>query len=42
MMSDRVGFKGEEIMFSSNATQAEDFIEARRLGAIINLTISLI
>lgn len=37
MMSDRVGFKGEEIMFSSNATPAEDFIEARRLGAIINL-----
>ena len=37
MMSDRVGFKGEEIMFSSNATPAADFIEARRLGAIINL-----
>ena len=37
MMSDRAGFKGEEIMFSSNATPAEDFIEARRLGAIINL-----
>ena len=37
MMSDRVGFKGEEIMFSSNATPAADFVEARRLGAIINL-----
>ncbi len=37
MMSDRVGFAGEEIMFSSNATPAADFIEARRLGAIINL-----
>ncbi len=37
MMSDRVGFAGEEIMFSSNATPAADFVEARRLGAIINL-----
>lgn len=37
MMSDSVGFAGEEIMFSSNATPAADFIEARRLGAIINL-----
>ncbi len=37
MMSDAVGFAGDEIMFSSNATPAEDFIEARRLNAIINL-----
>jgi diaminopimelate decarboxylase len=37
IMSDRVGFHGDDIMFSSNATPAEDFIEASRLGAIINL-----
>ncbi len=37
MMSDAVGLSGDEIMFSSNATPAEDFVEARRLGAIINL-----
>lgn len=37
IMSDKVGFRGDEIMFSSNATPAEDFVEAARLGAIINL-----
>ncbi len=37
MMSDKVGFAGDEIMFSSNATPAEDFVLARKLGAIINL-----
>ena len=36
-MSERVGFRGEEIMFSSNDTPAEDFVKAKRLGAIINL-----
>ncbi len=37
MMSDACGFKGHEIMFSSNDTPAEEFILADRLGAIINL-----
>lgn len=37
LMSDAVGFTGEEIMFSSNATPAEDFRLARKYGVIINL-----
>lgn len=37
IMSEKVGFSGEEIMFSSNATPAEDFKKAAELGAIINL-----
>ena len=37
MMSDRCGFKGGEIMFSSNDTPAEEFVLADRLGATINL-----
>ena len=37
MMSEKVGFAGDEIMFSSNATPAEDFAKAAELGAIINL-----
>ncbi len=37
MMADAVGFKGEEIMFSSNATPREDFVLAGKLGATINL-----
>ena len=37
MMSDRCGFKGHEIMFSSNETPAEEFVKAAELGAIINL-----
>jgi diaminopimelate decarboxylase len=37
MMSQRCGFVGNDIMFSSNATPAEDFLKARDLGAIINL-----
>lgn len=36
MMSEAVGFKGEEIMFSSNVTPMEDFKYANELGAIIN------
>ncbi len=36
-MAERVGFKGEEIMFSSNDTPANDFVKAMQLGAIINL-----
>ncbi len=37
MMSDRCGFAGPEIMFSSNDTPAEEFRLADRLGATINL-----
>ncbi len=37
MMSDRCGFRGEEIMFSSNDTPPEEFALAAKLGAIINL-----
>ena len=36
-MADAVGFKGDEIMFSSNATPAEDFQLARQLNVTINL-----
>jgi len=37
MMAEAVGFSGREIMFSSNATPAEEFVYAKKLGAIINL-----
>lgn len=37
MMSDACGFTGHDIMFSSNATPPEDFVLAKKLGAIINL-----
>ena len=37
MMSDRCGFRGGEIMFSSNDTPAEEFVLAEKLGATINL-----
>jgi diaminopimelate decarboxylase len=37
MLSDRCGFRGSDIMFSSNDTPPEEFVLARKLGAIINL-----
>ncbi len=37
LMSGRCGFRGEEVMFSSNDTPAEEFALADRMGAIINL-----
>lgn len=37
LMSDRCGFSGEEIMFSSNETPAEEFVQAEKQKAIINL-----
>lgn len=37
MMADAVGFSGDEIMFSSNVTPAEDFVLASKLHSIINL-----
>lgn len=37
MMSDRMDIRGDEIMFSSNDTPAEEFKLAAQLGATINL-----
>lgn len=37
LMSDKAGFHGDEIMFSSNVTPAEDFVLATKLEATINL-----
>ena len=37
MMSEAVGIVGDEVMFSSNETPAQDFVKAKELGAIINL-----
>ena len=37
MMSDKCGFSGDDIMFSSNDTPAEEFVLARKLNATINL-----
>lgn len=37
LLSDEVGARAQDIMFSSNATPDDDFIKAYELGAIINL-----
>ena len=37
VLSETVGIRGEEIVFSSNDTPDEEFIKARELGALINL-----
>lgn len=37
VMAEKVGFKGKEIMFSSNETPAIEYKKAKKLGAIINL-----
>ena len=37
ILSDKVGLQTEAIMFTSNNTPAEDYQEAYRLGAVINL-----
>lgn len=37
MMAEKLGFKDDEIMFSSNDTPAEEFVLAKKLGAQINL-----
>jgi diaminopimelate decarboxylase len=37
MLSDKCGFHGDAIMFSSNETPAEEFVLAAKLGATINL-----
>jgi diaminopimelate decarboxylase len=37
VMAERVGLCGEQIMFTSNDTPAEEYRKARELGAVINL-----
>ncbi len=37
LLSEKVGITGENIMFSSNDTPANEFVAAKKLGAIINL-----
>jgi diaminopimelate decarboxylase len=37
VLSERTGIRGEQIMFTSNDTPAEEYVQARALGAIINL-----
>jgi diaminopimelate decarboxylase len=37
LLTDGIGAKGEDIMFSSNQTPDEDFLLANKLGAVINL-----
>lgn len=37
VLAEKVGFKGQQIMFSSNDTPAAEFVKANQLGAIINL-----
>ena len=37
VMSEKVGITGENVMFTSNDTPAEEFQKAREMGAIINL-----
>lgn len=37
MMAEALGFSGDGIMFSSNATPPEEFVKASQLNAIINL-----
>jgi diaminopimelate decarboxylase len=37
MLSEACGFSGDEIMFSSNVTPAEEYTKAESIGAIINL-----
>ena len=37
LLAERAGMAGRELMFSSNDTPAEEFREAMRLGAIVNL-----
>ncbi len=37
LLSEKAGFEGEDIVFTSNDTPAEEFAAAARLGAVINL-----
>lgn len=37
LLAEKIGLRGEEIMFTSNNTPADEYRKARELGAIINL-----
>ncbi len=37
ILSERVGIRGEDIMFTSNNTLAHEYAAAKKLGAVINL-----
>jgi len=37
LLAEKTGITGEDIMFTSNDTPAEEFVEAARLGAVLNL-----
>lgn len=37
VIAEKLGMKGEDIIFTSNDTPAEEFVKAKQLGAIINL-----
>jgi diaminopimelate decarboxylase len=37
ILSERVGMRGEQIMFTSNDTPLTEFVKAKELGAVINL-----
>lgn len=37
ILSEKVGIKGEDIMFTSNDTPANEFVKAKELGGVINL-----
>ncbi|GHT94891.1 diaminopimelate decarboxylase [Spirochaetia bacterium] len=37
LLADKAGIRNEDIMFTSNQTPAQEYREARKLGAIINL-----
>jgi len=37
ILSEKVGIKGEDIMFTSNDTPADEYVKAHQLGAIINI-----
>ena len=37
VIAEKLGMQGEDIMFTSNDTPAEEYVKAKQLGAIINL-----
>jgi diaminopimelate decarboxylase len=37
VIAEKLGMRGEDIMFTSNDTPAEEYVKAKQLGAIINL-----
>jgi len=37
VLCEKIGVRGEKIMFTSNDTKAEEYIKAKELGAIINM-----